>query len=102
MSPATNQPQESASVGKSSHVLHIDRRSHVTITGVKDVSSFHENEVILQVDSGEMVLSGQNLHIAKLLLEDGQLSIDGHVDGVLYQSASGMDGKRGFLRRLLK
>ncbi len=72
------------------------------MTGVQDVSSFHENEIVLKVDSGEMVLTGQNLHIARLLLEDGQLSIDGRVDGVQYQSAAKADGKAGWLRRLFR
>ena len=93
-------PQDAAS--KSAHTLHIDRRNRVVITGVQDVSSFHETEVVLKVDSGEMVLTGQNLHIARLLLEDGQLSIDGRVDGVVYQSAVRSEGKAGLLKRLFR
>lgn len=87
---------------KSAHTLSIDRRNHVAITGVLDVNSFHENEVVLKIDSGEMILSGENLHIAKLLLEDGQLTIDGRIDGVIYQGGARADGKRGFWRKVLK
>ena len=86
--------------GKSNHTLQIDRRSHVAITGVQDVTSFHETEIILRVDGGELVLTGENLHVAKLLLEDGQLAVDGRVDGVLYQAVAHGDGKRGLLRRI--
>lgn len=89
------------SPSKSAHTLVIDRRSHATVTGVLDVCSFQENEVIFKIDSGEMILTGQNLHIAKLLLEEGQLHVDGHIDGVIYQSVK-HDGKHRFWKRLNK
>ena len=33
-----------------------------------------------------MILTGDGLHIAKLLLEDGRLEVDGHIDGIIYES----------------
>lgn len=71
---------------KTNHTVQIDRRRHTTITGVSDVCSFHETEIVLKIDSGLMILTGQNLHIAKLLLEDGRLDVDGHVDGIVYEA----------------
>ena len=78
------QPQESGN--KSSHTVQIDRRRHTSITGVTDVCSFHETEIVLKIDNGLMVMSGQGLHIAKLLLEEGKLDVEGHVDGVIYEA----------------
>ena len=66
---------------RSVHTLAIDKRRHAAITGVTDVCSFHETEVVLKIDSGVMILTGDSLHIAKLLLEDGRLEVDGHIDG---------------------
>lgn len=71
---------------KTNHTLSIDHRRHTSITGVSDVCSFHETEIVLKIDSGLMILTGQNLHIAKLLLEEGRLDVDGHVDGVNYET----------------
>lgn len=71
---------------KTNHTLAVDRRKHASITGVTDVCSFHENEIVLKIDSGLMILGGENLHIAKLLLEDGRLDVDGHVDSVIYEA----------------
>ena len=34
------------------HSIHIDNRELMSITGVKDVGSFNENEVILMTDGG--------------------------------------------------
>lgn len=81
------------------HTLTLDRRSRAVIAGVTDVCSFQENEVVLKIDSGEMILTGQNLHIAKLLLEEGQLNVEGHVDSVIYQSAAKHEAKAPFWKR---
>ena len=37
---------------RSVHTLAIDKRRHAAITGVTDVCSFHETEVVLKIDSG--------------------------------------------------
>lgn len=71
---------------RSAHTLNMDRRRHAAITGVTDVCSFHENEIVLKLDAGLMILTGQGLHIAKLLLEEGRLDVDGHIDGVIYET----------------
>ena len=83
---ASNQPENGASAAKSNHTLSVDRRRHASIAGVTDVCSFHETEIVLKIDSGLMILSGQGLHIAKLLLEEGRLDVDGHVDSIVYET----------------
>ena len=35
--------------------------------------------------TGLMVLTGEGLHMAKLLLEDGKLQIEGRVDSLVYE-----------------
>lgn len=72
--------------GRMNHTIQIERRRHTAITGVTDVCSFQETEIVLKIDSGIMVLMGQGLHIAKLLLEEGRLDIEGHVDSVVYEA----------------
>lgn len=67
------------------HNVQMEDRKHASITGVTDVCSFHETEIILRVDSGTMVITGEELHIGKLLLEDGKLDVEGHIDGMLYE-----------------
>ena len=71
---------------KSNHTLLVDRRRHTAITGVTDVLSFHETEIVLKIDTGLMILAGQGLHIARLLLGEGKLDVDGHVDSVIYEA----------------
>lgn len=70
---------------KISHTVQIDRRKHAVITGVTDVSSFHETEIILKIENATMVIAGEELHIGKLLLDDGRLDVDGQIDSVIYE-----------------
>ena len=84
----------------SNHSIQMERRSRASISGVLDVSSFHENEIILKVDSGLMVITGDGLHIGKLLLDDGKLDVEGHIDSVVYEAPRKHVGRiAGLLRR---
>jgi sporulation protein YabP len=67
------------------HGLSLENRSRAVLTGVSDVKSFHEEEVILDTAGGEMVITGKSLHIAKFTLEDGSLVMDGRIDAITYQ-----------------
>lgn len=81
MTTATNTLKQEAR----QHTVQMERRRHAAITGVTDVCSFHENEIVLKVDTGLMVLTGESLHIGKLLLDDGKLDVDGQIDGIVYE-----------------
>lgn len=67
------------------HTVHMEQRKQMQITGVTDVYSFHENEIALRIDSATMVLTGENLHVGKLLLEEGKVEVTGQIDGVIYE-----------------
>lgn len=90
---------EISKTGMSDHTLQIDRRRHTVITGVTDVCSFHETEVVLKLDNCLMILSGQELHVAKLLLEEGKLLVDGHVDSITYESPKAQLRRLAFWKR---
>lgn len=81
------------------HTLQMERRKHVIITGVQDVCSFHETEIVLRVDGALMVITGEMLHIGRLFLEDGRLDIDGQVDSIVYEKAGAGIRRRWAFRR---
>lgn len=66
------------------HTVTIDNRERISITGVIDVDSFNENEVVLSTDQGELIIAGSGLHITRLNLDDGQLILGGLVESVEY------------------
>jgi sporulation protein YabP len=84
------------------HGITLENRSRAVLSGVSDVKSFHEEEVVLETAGGEMVITGKNLHIARFTLEEGSLVMDGSIDSVSYQE--GVRAKRGggTLRRIFR
>lgn len=86
-----------------SHKLNLLNRSIGVITGVKDVVSFDLNEIILDTEQGLLMIKGANLHVKRLLVEKGEVEIEGKVDSFLYSDMQDHQGKKeGLLGRLLK
>lgn len=75
----------------SRHKLTIEHRENVTITGVVDVISFDEEQVVCDTDMGVLILRGLNLHVNNLNLDSGLLDIFGEVTSVTYED-SGLSG----------
>ena len=80
------------------HKLIIESKERAIVTGVEDVDSFNENEVIFLTSMGMMTIIGQDLHISKLNLEDGQLVIDGTIECADYADHDEMRHKKGFFK----
>ena len=66
------------------HAIHIEGRTLTSVTGVKDVASFNEEEVNLLTEAGALTIEGVNLHITKLNLDDGQVVLEGEVIALEY------------------
>ena len=85
------------------HKISLLNRNLGVITGVKDVVSFDLNEIILDTDQGLLMIRGINLHVKKLLVEKGEVEINGKVDSFIYSNVEEERAKKeGFLGRLLK
>lgn len=80
------------------HKIIIESKERVIVTGVEDVDSFNENEVIFLTSMGMMTIIGQDLHISKLNLEDGQLVIDGTIECADYADHDELRQKKGFFK----
>ena len=61
------------------HSLILENRKMLTATGVSNVDSFNEQEIVAYTDLGELIVRGSKLHINKLNIETGELTIDGEV-----------------------
>ena len=88
------QPSNTSEPGYS---LTLDRRRHALLTGVTDVESFDDMSVVLHTHGGRLTLTGSQLHVSRLQLENGQLEVGGEIDAAMYD---GLPGKRrGWLKR---
>ena len=72
----------------------------MSITGVKDVLSFNEQEVALITEAGELHVEGSELHMTKLNLDDGQVVIEGEVYALEY--ADSQESKGSLFSRMFR
>ena len=72
--------------GMRPHRLMMQNRSSLSITGIRDVVSFDENQVVLDTDMGLLTMKVKDLHVSRLTLEKGEVDVDGTVDSLVYSS----------------
>lgn len=79
------------------HKLTMENREKLFLSGVEDVDSFDENEIQVYTSEGLLMIKGNDLHISRLNVEDGELMVEGEVDTLAYsnveQSRGGFFGK---------
>ena len=54
------------------HKLELLNREKGSVTGIQDVVSFDENQMILDTDMGLLTVRGKALHVSRLTLEKGE------------------------------
>ena len=81
------------------HQLILQDRERLTVTGVEEVESFDEGEVTMHTAGGTLLVRGEGLHVGKLSLDTGELSLEGRVSELSYVEPV---RKEGFWARLLR
>ncbi len=95
--------EELTGVTKRAHKLILNNRRTCNLTGVNDVLSFDEKEIILETEQGMLMIKGNDLHVNRLSLDKGEVDVDGRIDSFTYSEQSGVAGKgESFLSRLFK
>lgn len=90
-------------IGGRPHKLMIQNRSIGNISGIQDVVSFDENQVVLDTDMGLLTIKGKELHVSRLTLEKGEVDVAGTIDSLVYSSnASYRKSGESLLTRLFK
>lgn len=88
---------ENRSSAEIKHSLQLKAREKLTLDGIREVLRFDEEVVVLETALGTLSVEGEGLHVTKLLLDSGEVAIEGHVTALLY--GDGGEKKRGFFRR---
>lgn len=95
--------EELNSVNKRVHKLMLNNRRTCNLSGISDVLSFDENEIILETDQGMLMIKGSDLHVNRLMLDKGEVDIDGKFDSFTYSEQTSMSAKgESLLARLFK
>ena len=84
------------------HSLMLEKREHGTLTGVQDIHSFNENEILLLTDAGKVLIKGEQLHVKGLDLVKGEAEIEGKVNSVSYLTKNAQKKEEPLLKRMFR
>ncbi|MBQ9861012.1 MAG: sporulation protein YabP [Clostridia bacterium] len=82
------------------HLLNLSERRVLSVSGVQDVDSFDETTVVIYTEQGELTVKGTGLHINRLNIETGDLTLEGHVESLVYTELHTRSG--GFFGKLFR
>lgn len=85
------------------HSFSMDNRNKMALSGILNVESFNEQEIVLETELGILAIKGSDLHMSKLNLETGDLMIDGSIDSCIYSEKQDLKAKgAGILSKLFR
>ncbi len=70
------------------HTIQLEEREKIRIGGVMEVLSFDEEGVMMETTCGLLLLKGMDLHVGKLDLEAGEVTVDGSIDSITYSDGT--------------
>ena len=86
----------------SPHSLMLENRQNVKMTGIKDIKSFDEKEILLFTEAGKLLIKGEELHVKRLNLEKGEADLEGKVDSLTYLSKNTDKKEESLLKRMFR
>lgn len=85
------------------HTISLNERKNLTVTGVKKIENFDEEEFLMDTTMGYLVMKGEGLEIIKLDTYQGNVSIKGKVNSLTYmENLSKKDKEDGVFNKLFK
>ena len=91
--------EEKSRLPQAPHRLTLDERERLTVTGVEEVVSFHEEEIAIRTVKGLLTVRGAGLKVDKLEKSAGELSVSGSVSDLAYEETG---PGTGLLARLFR
>lgn len=86
----------------SKHKIVIEERENIVITGVSEVISFDEENVVCDTEMGALCIHGSELRIARLDLDAGVLEAKGNFDSAEYTELNIFEQKGGLLKKIFR
>ncbi len=76
--------------------LVLDNREKLSVTGVVDVESFNEENIVAVTDLGILIIRGTDLRINKLNLDINELIVEGDIFSLEYSDSDNTKSKSFF------
>lgn len=68
------------------HVVKMVDRKSIIISGIKKIINFDDKQFSLESNMGEIIIKGNSLEMIKLDTIDGNVSIKGSIDSIIYSN----------------
>ncbi len=85
-----------------SHEVKIVDRSVISLSGINKISSFDDQEFLMESNMGIILLKGENLEIVKLDTHDGNVKIKGKLNSIAYIENIKKNKEESLLAKLFK
>ncbi len=89
-------------VSYGSHEIKITDRSVISLSGINKISSFDDQEFLMESNMGMILLKGENLEIVKLDTKDGNVKIKGKLISFAYIENVKKNKEESLLSKLFK
>lgn len=84
------------------HEIRMIGRVELSVTGVKQLESFDQDEFLIETVEGLLSIKGSGLKLVNLDLDKGLVSLKGKVDDILYLDSTAREPSKGLLGKLFK
>ena len=84
------------------HIVTINNRKNIVLSGIKKLNNFDESEFYVESILGSIIIKGENLELIKLDTFQGNLSIKGKINNILYLDDSKKIKADNLVARLFK
>lgn len=84
------------------HSVVLNERKNLTISGVKKIDSFDNEEFLLETNMGYIVIKGSDLEIVKLDTYQGNVAIKGTINSLNYMENTKKEKEESFITKLFK
>lgn len=85
-----------------SHNVTISDRKNIMISGVKKIESFDNEEFLMETNMGYVLVKGSELEIIKLDTYQGNISIKGKFNSLIYMDSTKKEKDEGMFSKLFK
>ena len=85
-----------------SHEFNVTERNIINLTGINKITSFDDQEFLMESTLGVILLKGENLEIVKLDTHDGNVKIKGKLNSLAYIENIKKQKEESLLAKLFK
>lgn len=71
-----------------SHKVQLDNHKQLCVTGVTAVPVFNDKNMTIKLDNENLIVTGQDLDIQSLDIENGKLVVNGYVTSLKYTNTT--------------